>query len=71
MALVMMTMLFMLSERIRHEATYPLLPCADIEELLSRFLPRRDVSKAEIIWQLERRHRKRLSAIKSHTRNRE
>jgi hypothetical protein len=71
MALVMMAMLFMLSERIRHEDTYPLLSCSDIEELLSRFLPRRDVSKSEIIRQLEHRHRKRLSAIGSHTRTSE
>jgi len=69
MALVMMTMLFMLSERIRHKDAYPLLSCSDIEDLLSRFLPRRDVSEAEVILQLEERHHKRLSAIKSHTRN--
>ena len=69
MALVMMTMLFMLNERIRHKDTYPLLSCSDIEELLSRFLPRRDVSKAEVIRQLEERHRCRQAAIESHTRN--
>lgn len=69
MALVMMAMLFMLSERVRHKNTYPLLSCADIEELLSHFLPRRDVSEAEVIRQLEDRHRRRLSAIKSHARN--
>ena len=69
MALVMMAMLFMLSERVRHKDTYPLLSCADIEELLSHFLPRRDVSEAEVIRQLEDRHRRRLSAIKSHARN--
>jgi len=40
----------------------------DIEELLSRFLPRRDVSKKEIVRQLEHRHKKRLSAMKSHAR---
>jgi len=68
MALVMMAMLFMLSERMRHEDTYPLLSCSDIEELLSRFLPRRDVSKIEIVRQLENRHKKRLSAMKSHAR---
>ena len=68
MALVMMAMLFMLSERVRHKDIYPLLSCADIEELLSHFLPRRDVSEAEVIRQLEERHRRRLSAIKSHTR---
>ena len=69
MALVMMAMLFMLSERIRHEDTYPLLSCSDIEELLSRFLPRRDVTREEVIRQLEYRHRKRLAAIQSHSRN--
>jgi SRSO17 transposase len=68
MAIVMMTMLFMLSERIRHEETLPLLSCSDIEELLSRFLPRRDVTKEEVIRQLEYRHRQRLSAMKSHAR---
>jgi len=71
MALVMMTMLFMLSERIRHDDTYPLLSCSDIEALLSRFLPRRDVSESEIIRQLERRHQKRLCAMQSHAQRNE
>ena len=43
MALVMMAMLFMLDERIRHEDTWPLLSCSDIKELLAHFLPRRDI----------------------------
>lgn len=47
MALVMMAMLFMLSERTMHEDTYPMLSRSDIEDLLSRFLPRRDVRKEE------------------------
>lgn len=68
MALVMMAMLFMLYERMQHQDTYPLLSCSDIEELLSRFLPRRDVNQQEVIRQLEHRHRKRMSAIESHTR---
>jgi SRSO17 transposase len=42
MALVMMAMLFMLAERIHHKDNLPLLSCSDIEELLSRFLPRRE-----------------------------
>ena len=67
MALVMMAMLFMLSEKIKHQDTYPLLSCSDIEELLSRFLPRRDVTKEEILRQLAHRHQKRLAAIRSHT----
>ena len=68
MALVKMAMVFMLEERMRHQDTYPLLSCSDIEELLSRFLPRRDVCRKEVIRQLEYRHRQRESAIKSHTR---
>ena len=68
MALVMMAMVFMLSERIRHKDTYPLLSCSDIEELLARFLPRRDVTKEEVISQLEYRHSQRQKAIDSHAR---
>jgi len=67
-ALVMMAMLFMLSERIFHKDTYPLLSCADIEVLLARFLPRRDVTEEEVMLQLEHRHRKRKKAIESHAR---
>jgi len=66
MALVMMAMLFMLSERIHHKDTHPLLSCADIEELLAHFLPRRDVTEQEVIRQLEQRHRQRQKAIESH-----
>jgi SRSO17 transposase len=68
MTLVMMAMLFMLSERIRHKDTRPLLSCSDIEELLARFLPRRDVTEEEIIFQLEQRHLQRQKAIDSHAR---
>ena len=44
MALVMMAMLFMLSEKLRMQEQCPLLSCADIERLLATFLPRRDAS---------------------------
>lgn len=71
MALVMMSMLFMLKERMRHSDTYPLLSCADIEELLARFLPSRNTTKAEVIRQLKHRHRMRRAAIKSHARSSE
>ena len=68
MTLVMMAMLFMLTERIYHKETYPLLSCADIEELLAHFLPRRDVTEEEVIFELEQRHLQRQKAIDSHTR---
>jgi SRSO17 transposase len=68
MALVMMAMLFMLTEKINHKDTHPLLTCADIEELLAHFLPRRDVTEEEVISQLKQRHLQRQKAIDSHTR---
>ena len=68
MALPMMSMLFVLTEIIYHKDTYPLLSCADIEDLLARFLPRRGVTGEEVIFQLEQRHRQRQKAIDSHTR---
>lgn len=61
-----MAMLFMLTERIRHEDAYPLLSCADIEELLSFFLPCRATTKQEVLKQLEHCHRKRKFAFDSH-----
>jgi len=68
MSLVMMAMLFMLTEKIHHKDTYPMLSSADIEHLLARFLPRRDVTEEEVIFQLEQRHILRQKAIDSHTR---
>jgi len=68
MALVMMAMVFMLSEKIKHEDDYPLLSCADIEDLLAHFLPRRDTTRDEVIRQMEERHRQRKKSIDSHTR---
>jgi SRSO17 transposase len=68
MALVMMAMLFMLTERVHNKDAYPLLSCADIEELLAHFLPCRNVTEDEVIYQLEQRHKQRQKAIESHTR---
>lgn len=65
MALVMMAMLFMLEEKLLQKEGYPLLSCADIEVLLAHFLPRRDVTVAEVVGQMEARHRARQAAIDS------
>jgi SRSO17 transposase len=67
MALVMMAMYFMLTERLRQQDVNPLLSCADIEALLVHYLPRRDVEEAEVIRQVIDRHQMRERAIKSHT----
>ena len=65
MALVFMSMLFMLEERLRAAESRPLLSCSDIEELLRHFLPKRALSKQEVIAQMHKRHRKRQTAIEA------
>ncbi len=71
MALVMMTMVFMLKERKNQQDAFPLLSAADIELLLAEFLPRRDTSPDEIITRLKGRHRRRRNAIESHSKTTE
>ena len=71
MALVIMSMAFLLKERGLQQETHPLLSAADIEILLAKFLPRRDTSPREVIRQLEERHRRRRGAIASHSRKAE
>ncbi len=68
MALVMMSMRFMLQERQIQADDLPLLSCADIEALLAYFLPKKNASKNEIFRQLKYRHQQRQQAIESHTR---
>lgn len=68
MALVMLAMLFMVTERRDQQATTPLLTCFDIEVLLACYLPRRDADASEVIRQMQARHRLRERAIQSHTR---
>ena len=65
MTLVMMAMLFLLKERMENNKSHPLLSCSDIVELLSHFLPRRDVCQVEVLRQMEQRHKKRRSSIDS------
>jgi len=59
MALVMMAMLFMLEEKLSYKQSRPLLSCSDIVLLLAFFLPRRDETEAEMVRQMEARHRAR------------
>lgn len=65
MALVLMAMLFMTRYRLLLSTTVPLLSCHDIRMLLAHFLPRGNATTAEVLAQLERRHRKRRSASRS------
>jgi SRSO17 transposase len=65
MALVMMSMLFMLETRIEQKGKYPLLSCPDISKLLATFLPRRDADIDEVLRQMEFRHKQRQASIDS------
>jgi SRSO17 transposase len=65
MAMVMMSMLFMLETRIEQKESYPLLSCPDIATLLAHFLPRRDVHPEEVLRQMDVRHRQRQASIDS------
>ncbi len=56
---------FTLEERLLHQQTRPLLSGTDIRALLNHFLPRRDTTLAEVLRQMEVRHRKRQAAIDS------
>ena len=66
MALVMMAMLFMLTEKLQMKDQCPLLSCADIEKLLAAFLPRKDASPEQVYSHMKRRHEMRRRAIESH-----
>lgn len=63
MTMVMLAMFYMLETRLTNKKAYPLLSCADIEVLLSHFLPRKDITVEEVLQQLETRHRQRQAAI--------
>ena len=65
MALVMMSMLFMLETRLEHKEDHPLLSCPDIAKQLSAFLPRRDADIEEVFRQMEYRHKQRQASIDS------
>lgn len=65
MAMVMMSMLFMLETRREQEKSHPLLSCPDIAILLAHFLPRRDTTPDEVFRQMEVRHRQRKASIDS------
>ncbi len=65
MALVMLTMQFMLQTRLEHVQTHPLLSCYDIQILLAKTLPDRRNNRDEILRQLQIRHQQRQASIES------
>ena len=65
MAMVMMSMLFLLKTRREQDETHPLLSCPGIVGLLAYFFPRRDITPEEVLRQMEVRHRQRKASIDS------
>ena len=65
-AMVMLAQLFMLETRLKNKTECELLSCADIQTWLSHFLPRRDVTKQEVLRQMQVRHKQGAAAIESH-----
>jgi SRSO17 transposase len=62
MALVMMTMQFMLETRLQHVEAYPLLSSYDIQILLAKSLPDRRSDPDELMRQMLMRHQHRQDA---------
>ena len=65
MALVSMALLFILREREVHQREIELLSSTDVIEMLSVYLPRKEVTPQEVMANIERRHQKRKAAIES------
>jgi len=66
MAMVMLAQLFMLETRLKFKDDHPLLSCYDIRDMLSHFLPRRDVTPEEVLRQMLVRHQQRAESIRYH-----
>ena len=63
-SLVMMAMLFLLMERMKHSESLPLLSCADVTALLRQLVSEPTTLK-DLLAQMDKRHRKRKAAIAS------
>ena len=61
--LVYMATVFMLSEKRRTRAAFPLLSCRDIVELRDHYLPRRGREESEVHAQIKKRHAARQRDI--------
>jgi len=65
MALVMMAMLFLLSEKIENQDETPLLSGRDINELLTFFLRKEAPTEQEVFRRINNRHKKRQRDIEN------
>jgi len=68
MSMVAMAMLFVLQERKVYNGDVGLLSYADVIELLNVYIPRKDLTREEVVANIKRRHRKRKAAIEFRSR---
>ena len=65
MAMVCLAMKFILSEKLLHLDSVPLLSTRDVVELMAYYLPRRVQDRNELIYRIEERHQARLRDIEN------
>jgi SRSO17 transposase len=65
MTMVMLSLLFMVKERIINKKQFDLLSCQDIVELLNFYLPRKDRTEKAVLMNMMRRHEQRKQSIES------
>ncbi|MEA2053125.1 MAG: IS701 family transposase [Euryarchaeota archaeon] len=64
--MVLLAMLFLLILHLKWKGKAPLLTIQDVREILEVVLPRKVVTKEELLKRIERKHKARESARKSH-----
>jgi SRSO17 transposase len=67
MSLVMLATLFLVKQKKQHRETWPMLSLNDIMTAIVNLLPRRQMTAEELARIIGRRHAKRESAKRSHT----
>ena len=63
--MAMVTMLFIAEQRVAHQQSLALLTPRDIVEMLKETLPRKPQGKEALVAQINQRHARRRSAIRS------
>ncbi|KAF5431784.1 SRSO17 transposase, partial [Candidatus Methanophagaceae archaeon] len=66
MTMVLLAMLFLLVLQLKWKGKAPLLTIQDVREILEVVLPRKVVTKEKLLKRIERKHKARESARKSH-----
>ncbi len=66
MTMVLLAMLFLLTLQMKWKGKAPMLTIQDVREILGVILPRRGITKKNILEIVKRKHKARESARKSH-----